>query len=133
MSNVQIESVRHPFDDPRIASKAITALIRADAMGLLPRKITCLDDSAIRCLGTGLERADICRRFLPELRRGAGVDPAHLSGVLEEVQDALRRVPGANDRVASTTRGSRGGIAGESGRDIRIECAAVSRRCPRHA
>ncbi len=93
MSNVQIESVRHPFDDPQIASKAITALIRADAMGLLPRKITCLDESAIRCLGTGLERADICRRFLPELRRGAGVDPAHLSGVLEEVQEALGESP----------------------------------------
>jgi len=93
MSNIQIESVRHPFDDPQIASKAVTALIRADAMGLLPHKVTCLDDSAIRCLGMGLERAGICRRFQAELRRGTGVDPVHLSGVLEEIQDALGESP----------------------------------------
>ena len=93
MSNIQIESVRHPFDDPRVASMALNALIRADAMGLLSRKITCLDDSAIRCLGTGLERAGICRRYLAELRGGAGWDVKRLSGVLEDIQNALGESP----------------------------------------
>ena len=93
MTNVRIESVRPPFDDPRIAARAVATLIRADAMGLLPRKITCLDESAIRCLGTGLERAGICRRFLAELRRPADTDPAHLSGVLAEIHEALDESP----------------------------------------
>lgn len=93
MTNIHIDSVRSPFDDPRIASRAVATLIRADAMGLLPRKITCLDDSAIRCLGAGLEQAGICRRFLVELRRPAGTDPAHLCDVLEGVHEALDESP----------------------------------------
>lgn len=93
MENIQIQSVRHPFDDPRLASRAVATLIRADAMGLLPRKITCLDDSAIRCLGVGLEGAGICRRFLADLRHPLASSPAHLCGVLEGVHDALDHSP----------------------------------------
>ena len=47
MTNLHIQSVRSPFDDPRLASAAIAALSRADAMGLLSRQITCLDDNDI--------------------------------------------------------------------------------------
>lgn len=93
MANVQIQSVRYPFDDPNLASRAVAALIRADAMGLLPRKITCLDDSAIRCLGVGLEGVGICRRFLAELRHPSANDPARLCRVLEEIHDALDQSP----------------------------------------
>ena len=93
MPNVQIESVCSPFDDPRIASRAVATLIRADAMGLLPCKITCLDDSAIRCLGAALDQAGICRHFLAELRRPAGTDPARLCDVLEGIHDALDESP----------------------------------------
>ncbi|MDE0419698.1 MAG: hypothetical protein OXK76_02265 [Gammaproteobacteria bacterium] len=93
MTNVQLESVRSPFDDPRVASRAVATLIRADAMGLVPRKITCLDDSAIRCLGMGLERAGICRRYLPELHQPASTDPARLAVVLDEIRDALDASP----------------------------------------
>ena len=93
MTNVQLESVRSPFDDPRVASRAVATLIRADAMGLVPRKITCLDDSALRCLGMGLERAGICRRHLPELHRPASTDPARLAVVLDEIRDALDASP----------------------------------------
>ncbi|MYB38422.1 MAG: hypothetical protein F4Y26_13800 [Gammaproteobacteria bacterium] len=93
MANLQMQSVRHPFDDPRLASRAVATLIRADAMGLLPRKITCLDDSAIRCLGVGLESAGICRRFLADLRHPLASDPAHLCAVLEEIHDALDQSP----------------------------------------
>ena len=93
MTNIQIESVQTPFDDPRIASRAVATLVRADAMGLLSRTITRLDESAIRCLGTGLGRAGICRRFLGELRRPARTDPAHLAAVLEEIHDALDESP----------------------------------------
>ena len=91
--NIQISSIRHPFEDPLIASRAVATLIRADAMGLLPCKITCLDESAFRCLGAGLERAGICRRFLADLRHPAGADPARLSGMLEEIHEALDESP----------------------------------------
>ena len=39
MTNLHIESVRTPFDDPGVASAAIGALTRADAMGLLSRPV----------------------------------------------------------------------------------------------
>ncbi|MDE0039154.1 MAG: hypothetical protein OXU77_16615 [Gammaproteobacteria bacterium] len=93
MTNVQLESIRSPFDDPRVASRAVATLIRADAMGLVPRKITCLDDSAIRSLGMGLERAGICRRYLPELDRPTATDPARLAVVLDEICEALDASP----------------------------------------
>lgn len=93
MENIRIESARSPFDDPRVASQAVATLIRADAMGLLPRKITCLDDSAIRSLETGLARAGICRGFLGELRDTAGMDPAHLGTVLARIHEALDESP----------------------------------------
>ena len=93
MTNIRIESIRSPFDDPRIASRAVGALSRADAMGLLPRKITSLDDSAIRCLEKGLERAGIGRGFLAELRHPEGSDPARLAALLEKINDAPDESP----------------------------------------
>ena len=93
MSNVQIESVRSPFDDPQITWLAIAALSRADAMGLLPRRITSLDESAIHCLGKGLEQAGIGRGVSPALRHLQNADPATLARLLAMVNDALDESP----------------------------------------
>lgn len=68
-------------------------MIRADAMGLLARKITCLDDSAFQSLATGLTHAGICRGFLAELRHPADMDPEHFFGVLAKVHEALDESP----------------------------------------
>lgn len=77
----------------RGSQRAVATLIRADAMGLVSRKITCLDDSAIRCLRMGLERAGIYRCHLPELHRLARTDQARLSDALDEIHEALDASP----------------------------------------
>ena len=93
MTNLHIQSVRSPFDDPRLASAAIGALTRADAMGLLLRPVTCLDDSAIQGLETGLAEAGIGRSFLAELHRMPCSDAARLSTLLEKINEALDQSP----------------------------------------
>ena len=89
MANLQIQSVRSPFDDPRLASGAIGALTRADAMGLLLSPVTCLDDFAIQMLETGMTEAGIGRSFLAELHRIPRFDAYRLSTVLEKINEAL--------------------------------------------
>ena len=93
MANLRIQSVRSPFDDARLASAAIAALARADAMGLLPRPVTCLDESAIQGLETGMAEAGIGRSFLAELRRLADSDAVRLSALLEKISEALEESP----------------------------------------
>ena len=93
MTNLHIQSVCSPFDDPRLASAAIAALTRADAMGLLPGPVTCLDDSAIQGLGSGMSEAGIGRSFLAELRRLPCSDTARLSTLLEKINEALDQSP----------------------------------------
>ena len=85
MTNLHIRSVRSPFDNPRLASAAIGALTRADAMGLLTRPVTCLDDSAIQGLGTGMAKAGIGQSFLAELHQFPCSDTARLSSLLEKI------------------------------------------------
>ena len=93
MTNLHIQSVRSPFDDPKLASAAIGALTRADAMGLLSRPVTCLDDSAIQRLETGMVEAGIGRNFLAELHRLPCSDAARLSSLLEKINEALDQSP----------------------------------------
>ena len=93
MTNLQIQSVRSPFDDPRLASAAIGALTRADAMGLLLRPVTCLDESAIQGLETGMAEAGIGRSFLAELHRLPCSDAVQLSTLLEKINEALDQSP----------------------------------------
>ena len=93
MTNLQIQSVRSPFDDPRLASAAIAALTRADAMGLLSRPVTCLDESAIQGLETGMAEAGIGRNFLAELHRLPCSDTARLASLLEKINEALDESP----------------------------------------
>ena len=93
MTNLHIQSIRSPFDHPRVASAAITALSRADAMGLLSRQITCLDDSAMLRLETGMAEAGIGQAFLSELHSLPSSDPARLSALLEKINEALDASP----------------------------------------
>lgn len=93
MTNLQIQSVRSPFDNPKLASAATAALSRADAMGLLARQITCLDDVAMQALQTGMTEAGIGQTFLSELHRLPCADPDRLSVLLERVNEALDQSP----------------------------------------
>ena len=91
--NLQIQSVHSPFDDPKLASAAIGALTRADAMGLLMHPVTCLDESAIQGLETGMAEAGIGRSFLAELHRMPCSDAVRLSTLLEKIIEALDQSP----------------------------------------
>ena len=93
MSNLRIESVRPPFNEPSLASAAIAALSRADAMGLLPRQITCLDDSALQELEQGMAEAGIGRTLLPDLHSRPCSDPVPLSALLKKISEALDQSP----------------------------------------
>ncbi len=93
MANLRIRSVRSPFDDPRVASAAIAALSRADAMGLLSRQVACLDDGAMRELRTGMTEAGIGQALLPELHRPSRSEPARLAALLERISETLDESP----------------------------------------
>ena len=93
MTNIRIQSIHSPFDEPKLASAAIAALSRADAMGLLSRQITRLDNTAMQRLQTGMAEAGIGQNFLPELHRLSRVDPDRLSAVLERINEALDQSP----------------------------------------
>ena len=93
MTNIQIQSVRSPFDDPSVTPVAMAALSRADAMGLLSGEITCLDDAALLSLEAGMAEAGIGQTFLAEIRRLTGSDPAELSALLKKINAALDESP----------------------------------------
>lgn len=93
MTNLHIQSVRSPFDDPKLAAAAIGALSRADAMGLLPRQITCLDDMAMKGLEIGMLEAGIGLTLLSELHRLPFSDSTRLTALLERINEALDESP----------------------------------------
>ena len=93
MTNLQIQSVRSPFDDPELASAAIAALSRADAMGLLSHQITCLDDNALLGLEKGMAEAGIGPALLAELHRSPRSNPAGLPVLLDKISEALDQSP----------------------------------------
>lgn len=91
--NIRIQSVSSPFDDPRVASAAVAALIRAEAMGLLSGEVTRLDHSAILALGAGMSRAGIGEALLPEFLHPSGPGPAELAALFERINEALDESP----------------------------------------
>ena len=93
MTNLRIQSVRAPNNDPRLAAAAVDALIRADAMGLLSKSVTCLDDFALAGLKVGMAEAGIDQTFLTELQRLPCIDPRGLSILLEKTSEALDQSP----------------------------------------
>src|SRR5712671_850293 len=62
---IQIESAKAPFTSPHIAFQAVTALGRADAMGLLPadEHIETLDLPSFRKAVRHIHRAGIARNI----------------------------------------------------------------------
>ena len=92
-TNLRLQFVCSPYDDPRPASVAIGALRRANAMGLLADPVTCLDDSAIQGLEPGMAEAGIGQSFRAELRRLSWSDAARRFALLEKINEAFDQPP----------------------------------------
>ena len=84
---IRIESAKAPFTSPRIAFQAVTALGRADAMGLLPadEHIETLDLPAFRKAVRHIHRAGIARNIQLDM----GEDDANLGSGLEQSLEHL--------------------------------------------
>jgi hypothetical protein len=89
---IQIESAKAPFTTPRIAFQAVTALGRADAMGLLPihERIGTLDLSSFRKFVRHIHRAGIARNIPLDL---AEASEPNLERILENLNLALEESP----------------------------------------
>lgn len=84
---IQIDSIQAPFTSPQIATQAVTAIGRADAMGLLPadERIEMLDLPSFRKVVRHIHRAGIARNIQLE---GPGLERA-----LEQLNRALEESP----------------------------------------
>jgi hypothetical protein len=89
---IQIESAKAPFNSPRVAFQAVTALGRADAMGLLPadEHIETLDLSSFRKAVRYIHRAGIARSIQLDLTDASGL---HLERTLQHLNLALEESP----------------------------------------
>ena len=89
---IQIEAARAPFTSPRLAFQAVTALGRADAMGLLPadEHIQTLDLISFRRAVRHILRAGIARNIQLELVDASG---PNLERTLEHLNLALEESP----------------------------------------
>ena len=89
---IQIESAKAPFTSPRLAFQAMTALGRADAMGLLPadEHIHTLDLISFRKAVRHILRAGIARNIQLDLTDASG---SNLERTLEHLNMALEESP----------------------------------------
>jgi len=89
---IQIESVKAPFTSPRLAFQAMTALGRADAMGLLPadEHIQTLDLISFRKAVRHILRVGIARNIRLDLTDASG---SNLERTLEHLNLALEESP----------------------------------------
>ena len=89
---IQIESAKAPFTSPRLAFQAVTALGRADAMGLLPADelIQTLDLISFRKAVRHILRAGIARNIQLDLTDASG---SNLERTLEHLNLALEESP----------------------------------------
>ena len=92
---IQIESARAPFTSPRIAFQAVTALGRADAMGLLPadEHIETLDLPSFRRVVRHIHRAGIARNIQLELGDDLTNSVPGLERTLKHLNLALEESP----------------------------------------
>src|ERR1700756_1187561 len=92
---IQIESAKAPFTSPRIAFQAVTALGRADAMGLLPadEHIETLDLPSFRRVVRHIHRAGIARNIQLELGDDVANSVPGLERTLEHLNVALEESP----------------------------------------
>jgi len=89
---IQIESAKAPFTSLRVAFQAVTALGRADAMGLLPagEHIETLDLPSFRKAVRHIHRAGIARNIQLDLTDVSG---SNLERTLEHLNLALEESP----------------------------------------
>src|ERR1700758_3000046 len=89
---IQIESAKAPFTSPGVAFQAVTALGRAEAMGLLPANepIETLDLPSFRKAVRHIHRAGIARNIQFELAEASAPD---LERSLERLNLALEESP----------------------------------------
>lgn len=89
---IQIESAKAPFTSPSVAFQAVTALGRAEAMGLLPadEHIETLDLPSFRKAVRHIHRAGIARNIQLNL---AGASVPNLERTLKQLNLALEESP----------------------------------------
>ena len=92
---IRIESVKDPFTTPSVAFQAVTALGRAEAMGLLPagERIETLDLPSLQKVVRHVHRAGIARNVQLELRHGGVASEAGLERDLQLLNLALEESP----------------------------------------
>lgn len=93
MTMLRIESVGRPFDDPQVLPLAVAVLSRADAMGLLSREVSRLDDTVLPLLLEGMLEAGIGRTLAPGFYGASRSDPVALAVLLKKIVDALEGSP----------------------------------------
>jgi hypothetical protein len=92
---IHIRSVEAPYDAPEVAASALSALTRADAMGLIPRDETIdrLDTGTMRRVTRRIADRGIGRALVLQLE-GAGAGRAgELHRILRELSAALEDSP----------------------------------------
>lgn len=119
MSALQIKSASRPYDDPRVAPLAASALSRAEAMGLWPAAVFHLDSAVMEALDVRLAEAGIAR----SVRRPVGSDPAETAGWLRALHEALAGSPVPASEWQSLSR--------SLGLDLTAGFVAVSRSSAR--
>jgi hypothetical protein len=92
---IQIESMRDPFTSPQIAFQAVTALGRADAMGLLPadEHIRTLDLASFQKIVRHIQRAGIARNIQLQLGDDLANSGPWLERALNHLNIALEESP----------------------------------------
>jgi hypothetical protein len=95
MAEIHLRSVAEPLATPPLARAALTALTRAEAMGLLPRthRIETLDLAVLDRLLEFVRRAGIGRTLDLAFVGEPAARPAHLERVLERLNEALEDSP----------------------------------------
>jgi hypothetical protein len=92
---IQIRSIDAPFDAPGVAASALTAIARAEAMGLLPddESIDRLDASAMRRVGRHIAASGIGQAIVIELEGERARRAAGLERILRNLTAALEESP----------------------------------------
>jgi hypothetical protein len=95
MAMLEITSVKKPFTSPRLALEVVTALERADAMGLLPegQRIETLDLAAFRKVVGHIQQAGIGRTIKLVLSGDMMDQTTKLQSLLEQLNAALEESP----------------------------------------
>lgn len=95
MSYIQIQSVRDPFNSPEIASRAVTTVTRAGAMGLLRQDevIDTLDMPVLQRVVKQISRAGIGQGLVADFTTQKDRNPKRLSAALQMLNDALDESP----------------------------------------